>query len=163
MSHGYRHRLKDDLRAIVHDDACHLAKYSLKRAQQCDLAGKMAGLKWVLDRFHSKGHVDRWCLEHCHPDVHPSVTEGLNTSVCEMVNSLIGRHKHTYRVLAGATRKFFLQEVVDSRNTLAELTPMRHPSSCTTLFMPCLTLLVSFASTSCFPGEAAGLPLKHWR
>ena len=25
-------------------------------------------MKMVVDRFHFKGHVDRWCQENCNPD-----------------------------------------------------------------------------------------------
>ena len=113
-----RHRLGQQLKAIIHDDACHVARFSEKHRGQSELAKNVCEMSWVLDRFHCGGHRDPWCRAHCHPDVHPEITKNLNTSAAELVNSLIGRHKFVYRQMTKPSRKFFLQEVVDSRNNL---------------------------------------------
>lgn len=112
-----RHRLAN-LSAVVHDDACHVLRYSLKRQNHSLLAKQVSELSWILDRFHVRGHRDSWCLSRCHPDLFPEITRGMNTSACESINHIIGRHKYVYRVMSPGIRYFFLQEVVESRNTL---------------------------------------------
>lgn len=75
-------------------------------------------MTWVIDRFHAAGHVDAWCRRNCHPDVHPDVVTDTNTSVCESVNSLLGRHKYVYKSITPSTWQFFWQELVDLMNSL---------------------------------------------
>ena len=113
-----RQRLGERLQAIIHDDACHVLRYALKHKEHSQLSKDMAAMTWMLDRFHSKGHKDAWCASHCAPELFPEVAEGLNTSACEQVNALLGRHKYVYRQMTGPCRLFFLQEVIDSRNLL---------------------------------------------
>lgn len=55
---------------------------------------------------------------NCHPDVRPDVVTDINTSVCESVNSLPGRHKYVYKSITPSTWQFFWQELVDLMNCL---------------------------------------------
>eukprot|EP00973_Karenia_brevis_P060630 8432783-Karenia_brevis.AAC.1 len=80
-------------------------------------------MRYVIDKLHAKGHTDDWCLANVHPDV-PANTEllsGFNSSVCEALNSVIGRHKFMLRHMRGLVGCFFMHEVVESRNVLSRL------------------------------------------
>ena len=54
---------------ICYDDACHLKKYAQNSVRRniTRTAEKMAEMEMIVDRFHFKNHVDRWCKEHCNP------------------------------------------------------------------------------------------------
>ena len=108
------------VRVVVHDDTCHLRKYVAKRAGDGELAGKMAypALKYVVDRFHSKGHVDPWCRDNC---LHTTAENapfmaGVNSSACEQLLSSLGRYKYIVSKMGRATATFYLNEVVELRN-----------------------------------------------
>ena len=105
---------------VIHDDACHLRKYAASRAGKSPLARRLAypQVKYVIDRFHSKGHVDHWCKQHC---MHTSpenekALQGVNTSVCEQQFSKLGRYKFMVSKMGAAIGAFFLNEVVELRN-----------------------------------------------
>ena len=55
------------LEVVVHDDACHLCSYALRRTEQSDMEGRLANLRYITDPFHARGHVRSWCLENCGP------------------------------------------------------------------------------------------------
>ena len=83
-----------EVKCIIHDDACHLARYADKHAgasggakttpEMVALWSGLQGLTYVLDRFHSSSHKDPWCLRTCHPDVHKDIyfLFALNMSMC---------------------------------------------------------------------------------
>uniref|UniRef100_A0A1X7UCQ9 Uncharacterized protein n=1 Tax=Amphimedon queenslandica TaxID=400682 RepID=A0A1X7UCQ9_AMPQE len=48
---------------IIHDDGCHLKKYALHRSSNF-----ISQLTIVVDKFHMKGHTDKWCKENCDPN-----------------------------------------------------------------------------------------------
>ena len=54
---------------LCYDDGCHLKKYSCNpdRANQTPTAKRISDLHIVVDKFHFKGHTDKWCLENCNP------------------------------------------------------------------------------------------------
>ena len=54
---------------ITYDDACHLKKYGCNpvRSQLTLTAVRMCSMTMVIDKFHFKNHVDKWCKAHCNP------------------------------------------------------------------------------------------------
>ena len=95
---------------VIHDDACHLRKYAASRACKSPLARRLAypQVKCVIDRFHSKGHVDHWCKQHC---MHTSpenekALQGVNTSVWEQQFSKLGRYKFMVSKMGAAIGAF---------------------------------------------------------
>ena len=75
-------------------------------------------VKYVTDRFHSKGHADHWCKQHC---MHSSpengkALQGVNTSVCEQQFSKLGRYKFMVSKMGAAIGSLSLHEVVEPRN-----------------------------------------------
>ena len=115
-----RHLLGEALRVIVHDDACHLRRFAEKRRNVNAFAASLAfpRITYVVDRFHARGHVDKWCLENCHPDA-PAVQgmmDGIKSSICESTNNWFGRYKHMARKMDRWACNFFLVEVIDLHN-----------------------------------------------
>ena len=54
---------------IIYDDACHLKKYGCNpvRSKLTPTAQRMSTITMVIDKFHFKNHVDKWCKAHCNP------------------------------------------------------------------------------------------------
>ena len=54
---------------IVYDDGCHLTKFAINpvRSMLTDTSKKIKDMNTVVDKMHFKGHVDRWCWQHCNP------------------------------------------------------------------------------------------------
>ena len=109
-----------ELLVLVHDDACHLRRFAAKRQGQSDIATRLAypSIKYIIDKMHAKGHVDTWCKANCHPDV-PENAEAIRdvcTPACEIVNSVLGRHKFALRHMRRRTAAFFMHEVIQIRN-----------------------------------------------
>eukprot|EP00435_Cladocopium_sp_Y103_P025893 s2776_g6.t1 len=109
-----------DVDVVVHDDACHVRKYCSKHQARSELAARLVypRVKYILDRWHQRGHVDEWCREHCAADTeeNQAILAGVNTSRAESWNSLMSRHKWVVRQMSHLTRSFFIHEIVDIRN-----------------------------------------------
>ena len=54
---------------ICYDDACHLRRYCLNPSRQSvsTESKKLASMEIVVDKMHMRGHIDKWCREHCDP------------------------------------------------------------------------------------------------
>ena len=74
---------RQKLKHIIYDDACHLCLYSTNKkiANKTDTTKFFSELKFVIDRFHFRNHIDPWCQENCDPDevdeLKDTNTEGL--------------------------------------------------------------------------------------
>ena len=111
-----------DLDILVHDDACHLHKYTEQRSSDSVEAAQIApeSLKFVCDHFHVSGHTDPWCLAHCHPDSPPFAErlKGIRTSVCEFTFTWLSRYRMQTKHMSEFSFKWFVLEMVDSHNHL---------------------------------------------
>ena len=109
-----------DLNLVVHDDSCHLRKFCDTYAGSSAAARRLAfpNIKYVIDRLHSRGHVDPWCLENCVAGAacNQALLEGVNTSICEQAFSRLGRHKFAIRWMDRLTSAMFLNEMAEVRN-----------------------------------------------
>ena len=118
---------------VRHDDACHLRKYTAKRAGDGALALRLAfpSMRYITDGLHDRNHVDPWCLANCSPktEVNKAIVEGDNSQVCEQLFSALGRHKYVVRRMGQFTSAFFLNEMADVRNEkwLSERGPQDRP------------------------------------
>jgi hypothetical protein len=105
---------------VVHDDSCHLRKFADARAAESVAALRLAfpAIKYIIDRMHSRGHVDEWCLENCvaKAPCNQQLLEGVNTSVAEQMFSRLSRHKFTVRWMDRLTAAVFLTEMAEVRN-----------------------------------------------
>lgn len=52
---------------ICYDDGCHLKKYALKREDLTATSKRIASMSIAVDKMHFKGHVVKWCQQHCNP------------------------------------------------------------------------------------------------
>ena len=116
-------RVVDDFPEItvcVHDDACHLRRFADRRKNGTALAQRLAwpSMRYFVDRFHSKGHVDPWCAENCSPDTQEAreVLAGVDTSRCEQLFRKLNGFKKSFRSMGRATAMFYLSEMVDAMN-----------------------------------------------
>lgn len=114
-----------ELYVIIHDDACHVRRFAHKHQGRSELGRRLAfpRMHYIIDKLHAKGHVDEWCKQHCNPSVpqNAELIAGVKTSMCETVNSVIGRHKYMLRHMRGLTGAFFMHEVFEIRNALAQV------------------------------------------
>ena len=105
---------------IVHDDACHVHKFTAARADASDVAARLAppNIRYVCDVFHMSGHVDKWCLTHCNPKAPDAAValEGVRTSVCEFTFTWLSAYKHQTKHMSEWGFKFFLQEMIMAHN-----------------------------------------------
>eukprot|EP00974_Lingulodinium_polyedra_P122438 11182839-Lingulodinium_polyedra.AAC.1 len=61
-----------DLRGAVHDDNCHVRVFArTHRREHNDMSKRLAApdFFYIIDRPHSRGHVDPVCQAECFPDV----------------------------------------------------------------------------------------------
>lgn len=111
---------KDEMTAIdtiIYDDACHLKKYGCNpvRSQLTPTARRMHNMSMVVDKFHFKNHVDKWCKAHCNPYDHEELKD-VNTEVCEQLFSWLSRfapmskHMNQWRFL------FLILYLIDQHN-----------------------------------------------
>ena len=109
-----------EVKVVIHDDACHLRKYTTARAADGDMATRLAfpQIQYITDRLHAKGHVDPWCLANCAPtaECNRSVMENVNSQICEQCFSRLGRHKYVVRAMGPLTSAFFLNEMAEVQN-----------------------------------------------
>ena len=72
----------------------------------------------MIDRLHSKGHVDQWCLENivATAPCNTEILKDVNTSAAEQLFSRIGRHKFALRWMDRLTAAVFLNEMAEVRN-----------------------------------------------
>lgn len=109
-----------EIKAIIHDDACHLHKFCEARAASSASAARLAPpmIRYICDIFHMVGHIDPWCKIHCNPaspDLKPLV-EGVRTSVCEFTFTWFSQYKHQSKHMSEWGFKFFLQEMCAAHN-----------------------------------------------
>ena len=107
-----------DLQTVVHDDSCHLHFMAQTQKSGSVLAEKASKLSFIVDAFHSAGHVGQWCKAHLMPDL-PANKEklaGFPTSIAEVVNASFSPLKHTIHHMGCFMAKFVLTELVDVHN-----------------------------------------------
>ena len=56
-----------NLSTIVHDDSCHLKLMCLDRKASLRIAARLAGINFIVDRFHAAADVGEFCSRHCLP------------------------------------------------------------------------------------------------
>ena len=62
---------------FCYDDACHLKKYACNKQRKdvTPTSKRISMLTIVVDKFHFRRHVDRWCRENCNPYSFPDLNE----------------------------------------------------------------------------------------
>ena len=82
-------------------------------------------MKFIIDKFHSLGHVDSWCAETCMPNLpeNAPLVADLNTSICEITFSWLARYKHSTRKMRQRSFSFFVSEITfdHSENIISQI------------------------------------------
>ena len=81
-----------ELRVVVHDDACHLRLMAESKKSSTPIAQRLAhDMKYIVDEYHSTGHVGKWCSENCLPALpeNKALLNGFPTNIC------VKFHKYT--------------------------------------------------------------------
>jgi hypothetical protein len=111
-----------ELTVVVHDDACHLFKFSSSRAHESEQAARLAQprMQYICDPFHMTGHVDQWCKDNCDPKLpaRAQTLKGVRSSVCEFTFTWLSQYKHQTKHMNEWGFKFFLGEMIRSHNDI---------------------------------------------
>ena len=105
---------------VVHDDACHLHKYTERRKHESAHAAALAppSVRYLCDAFHMAGHVDPWCRRVCDPrsEQNAPILEGVRTSACEFTFTWLSGYKHQTKHMNQFGFRFFLLDLAWSHN-----------------------------------------------
>lgn len=114
--------LLPSLSTVVHDDACHLHKYTQRRATHSAAAADIAppNVTYVCDKFHMAGHTDEWCKQTCDPALPANAARlhGIRTSVCEFTFTWLSKYKHQTKHMNEYGFHFFLLDMAWSHNEI---------------------------------------------
>jgi len=107
-----------ELQVVVHDDACHVYAFALRRRHESALAATLAALKYRGDIFHSGGHIDPWCIANTHPDLPDTraLLADVRTSVCEFTFTWLSRFRFQTGHMSEYGFNFFMTEMIDCHN-----------------------------------------------
>ena len=111
------------LRGSVHDDNCHVRLFAkTHRTDDNEMSKRLASPEffYVIDRPHSRGHVDPVCQQDCFPDVanNAAFLRDFPTPVCETVNSEMSPLAHTIHHMQRWLCMFCVTECADVHNDL---------------------------------------------
>ena len=86
---------KQDIEVLVYDDICHLVAFALNhiRLKRNTTTEYFNSLKFAIDKFHFKNHVDAYCHENYNPRK-LSELDCVNTVVCEHLFKDINSYKN---------------------------------------------------------------------
>ena len=90
--------LREDVKVLIHDNACKFAAFVKNRAGSNEIMSHLANLDMRVDRHHFKNHVGEKCKKNHNPD-DCEVLDGVNTSIMEQTNSWFGRYRHSARYM----------------------------------------------------------------
>ena len=111
------------LRGSVHDDNCHVRVFAkTHRREDTEMSKRLASPEffYIVDRPHSRGHVDPVCLAECFPDVakNAAFLGDFPTPICETVNSEMSPLAHTIHHMQRWLCTFCVNEWADVHNDL---------------------------------------------
>ena len=108
-----------ELKIIVHDDACHLRLMAEAGDLSTSIAKRLASeMSYVVDEYHSSGHIGKWCAEHCLPKlpINAALLNGFLTNICEIVNSEVSPLGHTIHHMGRWVAQLAIHECTDVLN-----------------------------------------------
>lgn len=116
-----------EVKYLGYDRACEFHPFLRNLSKKGNSgAEQLLSLKYLVDRFHVKGHTTPECdlnSDSCqyHPD-HPDFAELLdvNTECAEQCFSWLGKFKHTMKYMSQYKFKFFLYTIINARNHFVE-------------------------------------------
>jgi hypothetical protein len=114
---------EEELTVAVHDDSCHLRVFARTHRREDDEMSKRLSdenFLYIVDRPHSRGHVDPVCKVECFPTVPRNAAAlcSFPTPICESVNSELSPLAHTVHHMQRWLCFFLVTECVDVHNEL---------------------------------------------
>lgn len=117
---------------VGYDRSCDLEPFLSRLARKGNALAQasVANTKFVVDRFHIRGHTEKCCagpndaggqVGFFHPSRHPELTN-VNTEVCEQQFSQLNRFKTSTKFMSMAKRDFFLCHGYETQQPLSEVT-----------------------------------------
>ena len=104
----------------MYDFSCRFCCSRMAGKHWSPLAASLAypAMKFIVDKFHSRAHVDEWCVKHTSPKAPENAEDAnnINTSICEITFAWLARCRHMTRKMAQWTFWFFVQEIIHGRN-----------------------------------------------
>jgi hypothetical protein len=114
-----------ELKGTVHDDNCHVRVFArTHRREDNEMSKRLSSddFFYVIDRPHSRGHVDPVCMKECFPDTekNSAFLRDFPTPICESVNSDLSPLAHTVHHMQRWLCFFVTSECVQVHNELLE-------------------------------------------
>ena len=82
-------------KVINYDDACHLVKFAKNHYKKSSMQNEntkfMTEVPIVVDKFHFRNHIDKWCQENCNP-YKIAELNGVNTESCEQTFQWVNKY-----------------------------------------------------------------------
>lgn len=112
-----------ELTGLVHDDACHVRVFAkTHRREDNEMSKRLSSeaFYYIVDRPHSRGHVDATCKAECFPTVakNAAFLGDFPTPICESVNSELSPLAHTVHHMQRWLCLFIVSESVQVHNEL---------------------------------------------
>lgn len=93
------------------DDMCHLARYAEAHKEEHERLGMFVrDVVKVVDKFHFRNHVGRYCRRFCNPHKWPLLKDA-NMSVAEQSFKYVARYKVSMRYMNNVRFNFMLQKI----------------------------------------------------
>ena len=113
------------LRGCVHDDSCHVRVFArTHRREENEMSKRLSNddFYYIIDRPHSRGHVNAECKVECFPDVpkNAAFLGDFPTPICESVNAQFSPLAHTVHHMQRWLCFFVVTECVEVHNKLRE-------------------------------------------
>ena len=107
-----------DLKVVVHDDTCHLRLMVESQTARTAIARRLTSMSYIVDEYHSTGHVGKWCSTTCMPKLpfNQELLKGFPTNICEIENSELSPLGHTVHHMGRWMFQLCVQEDIDVLN-----------------------------------------------
>lgn len=113
-------------KVIAYDDACHLLRFwQLREAKSKFVAWVLNVLVLVVDRFHFRNHVGKFCKQWVDPSKCEALSDDSQTEAAEQSFSWLARSKHMFRGMSKGRFQFMLLHLLHERNRYLMQVPIK--------------------------------------
>lgn len=113
-------------KVIAYDDACHLLRFwQLREAKSTFVSWVLKSLELVVDRFHFRNHVGKFCKMWVDPSKCEALSDDSQTEAAEQSFSWLARSKHMFRGMSKGRFQFMLLHLLHERNQYLMQVPIK--------------------------------------
>ena len=113
-------------KVIAYDDACHLLRFwQLREAKSTFVSWVLNSLELVVDRFHFRNHVGKFCKQWVDPSKCEALSDDSQTEAAEQSFSWLARSKHMFRGMSKGRFQFMLLHLLHERNQYLMQVPIK--------------------------------------